>query len=90
MSNLVKSLREAAKPYRDLVGIDNKPTLLEVAANEIEKLSSKVTESNARERKAFMAGVEAVQHGADFHDEEEAWQQYRCQDDADWVVIQET
>ncbi len=56
---------------------------------EVERLSSEVSTANARERKAFMAGIEAVQHGADFHDEEEAWQKYRCQDDSDWAVVSE-
>ncbi len=42
--------------------------------------------ANARERPAFMAGVEVglALEGIDRCDYEQEWQQYRCQDDSDW------
>jgi len=45
--------------------------------DQIYRLESDLKAANARERPAFMAGVEATQHGKDFFDEEHAWQQYR-------------
>ena len=47
-------------------------------------LLSEVTTANARERKAFAAGFYSL--GAD---EEQKWQEYRCQDDSDWKVVSE-
>ena len=47
--------------------------------------------ANARERPAFMAGLEAAFEwdGVETLDYEQAWQQYRCQDDADWRSVQQ-
>ena len=47
--------------------------------------SSEVSNANARERKAFMAGCQyACTTAPDDWDQEQGWQQYRCQDDSDW------
>ncbi len=47
--------------------------------------------ANARERPAFMAGLEAAfeWNGIETLDYEQAWQQYRCQDETDWKVVSE-
>ena len=65
-------------------------------AGEIERLLDQLTVANARERKAFMAGIDAVtSHAppsrADMSDwdDEQAWHQYRCQDDSDWKMVSE-
>jgi len=59
---------------------------LDSDCQEIKRLSDLIVVANARERKAFMAGYEegcTTPEGQ--RDDEQAWQQYRCQDDADWV-----
>ena len=56
-----------------------------------ECLMCQLERANARERKAFAAGMialvdhvaGALEKAADI-DPEQAWQQYRCQDDSDW------
>ena len=56
-------------------------------AMEISRLSSEVSTANARERKAFMAGCQyACATAPNDWDQEQGWQQYRCQDDSDWEV----
>jgi hypothetical protein len=51
---------------------------------EVSRLSCEVKRANARERKAFTAGFYSL--GAD---EEQKWQEYRCQDDSDWKAVSE-
>ncbi len=56
----------------------------------LKRETSKVTAANARERKAFMAGFKAATTtppGMFGRDEEQEWQQYRCQDETDWKVV---
>ena len=91
MNNFAQRLRIIAKEefYYGKQGYCEAGKTLNASANELSRLSCENERANARERKAFMAGVEAVQHGADFHDEEEAWQQYRCRDETDWKVVSE-
>ena len=55
---------------------------------EFESVFSEVTTANARERPTFIAGANAVMNDQDV-DIEQAWQQYRCQDDTDWKVVSE-
>ena len=52
---------------------------------EIDRLTTELKNANARERKAFMTAckIRSITPIAEW-DEEEAWQQYRCQDDTDW------
>ncbi len=46
----------------------------------------KLALANAREKKAFMAGLQRGEQWSDapYDDNEQEWQQYRCQDDSDW------
>ena len=63
------------------------------ALAEIDGLRNEITDANARERPAFMAGFKAATTtppGMFGHDEEQAWQQYRCQDDSDWKATVST
>ena len=55
------------------------------AENALSRGSSEVSTANAREKPAFMAGFE---RGGDCVDADEAWQQYRCQDNSDWKATQ--
>ena len=63
---------------------------------EIERLSAEVSAANARERPAFMAGFQSGYEAGEpcttieQEDYEQAWQQYRCQDDSDWKVTDST
>ncbi len=61
-------------------------THVEQLQEQIERLSAEVTTANARERKAFMAGLESAIGYDELGDidEEQEWQQYRCLDDTDW------
>ncbi len=62
------------------------------ALSEIDDLRNEITVANAREREAFMAGFKAATTtppGMFGRDEEQAWQQYRCQDETDWKVVSE-
>jgi hypothetical protein len=55
-------------------------------AGELSILTTEVSAANARERPAFMAGWGyRYVHKSD--DLEQAWQQYRCQDDSDWKAV---
>ncbi len=57
---------------------------------EIKRLSAELTKANARERKAFMAGFWVDSNCRPINpDDEQEWQQYRCQDDSDWKVASE-
>jgi len=51
-----------------------------------EQRSTALSEGAVKEREAFLAGYEAGLSDArtDDEDNEQAWQQYRCQDDTDW------
>ena len=64
-----------------------------LAAERLKLLSSEVTAANARERPAFEAGMKKAAAMAPFnideYDLEQAWQQYRCQDETDWKVVSE-
>lgn len=61
---------------------------IEGQKKEIERLSCEVTTANAREREAFMAGCQyAGKAPPDDWDQEQGWQQYRCQDETDWKVV---
>ena len=65
--------------------------LCDRAFQEVRTLTAQVTAANARERPAFMAGLEAAfeWNGIETLDYEQAWQQYRCQDETDWKVVSE-
>lgn len=56
----------------------------------IAMLLAEVKAANARERKAFMAGVDYGFTESASDDWEQAWQQYRCQDDTDWKATVST
>ena len=49
--------------------------------DEIEKLQTEIEHWKNREQAAFRAGFTA---GKFSHDEEQAWQQFRCKDSTDW------
>ena len=69
---------------------DGLDTLLQLGAKTIEGLRDEILAANARERKAFIAGVQAVTESMPYttvFDEDQAWQQYRCQDETDWKVV---
>lgn len=53
--------------------------------DEMEALEADLKKANARERRAFQAGL--YEDIAESVDEEQLWQQYRCQDDTDWKVV---
>lgn len=46
-------------------------------------------QANARERPAFMAGYEYADVNNTTADAEQAWQEYRCQDDTDWKAVED-
>jgi len=58
---------------------------------ENKRLTEQLRAANARERPAFEAGYEAGGDDCRTGDEdrEQAWQQYRCQDDSDWKASTE-
>ena len=64
--------------------------LLECAVVAGGEVSSQLVQANAREHRAFYAGMKASASMAPFNidnvDVEQKWQQYRCQDDSDWAV----
>lgn len=55
----------------------------------VETLLTNVKTANARERPAFYAGYREGLADAwtEDDDAEQAWQQYRCQDETDWKVV---
>lgn len=57
-------------------------------ADALEQATDDLRKANARERPAFMAGAKAAINwdGIETFDYEQVWQQYRCQDDADWYA----
>ena len=56
-------------------------------------LLSELAAANAREKKAFMYAIwidpDCWMSENDELDPEQAWQQYRCQDETDWKVVSE-
>ena len=82
---------EMVEGLRSFSATDRRERFYEACAETIECLSSKITTANARERKAYMAGFwdgyETDPVPECEPDEEQAWQQYRCQDDSDWKVV---
>ena len=67
---------------------------LKDATKERDELAAALEQANAREREAFMAGIEIfAKHVSPSRaslmdwDDEQAWQQYRCQDDTDWKTV---
>lgn len=62
---------------------------LQELVGRVKDLEADLKKANARERPAFEAGLDA---GVDVNyfncqDKEQAWQQYRCQDDTDWKSV---
>ena len=57
--------------------------------DEIERLTAEVTKWKAEQEKAFRAGWTScwLYWEAGVIDEEQAWQQYRCQDETDWKSV---
>ena len=60
-------------------------------ADRLAKLLAELAAANARERPAFEAGYREglAEAWIEDGDVEQAWQQYRCQDDTDWKVVSE-
>lgn len=95
ISNLLARLREEAHPdgcpwceelEGDMRCFGCADTLATVDA--IEGITAALEQANARERKAFMAAINAVFEGQPRQiDPEEEWQKYRCQDDTDWRPV---
>ena len=50
------------------------------------RLEAELKQANARERKAFIAGWNGGLCAGNT-DEEQAWQQYRCQNNSDWAAL---
>jgi len=55
-------------------------------AKKLLEAADALEQSQGREQQAFMAGINAVMNSMDV-DEEQAWQQYRCQDDTDFRAV---
>ena len=72
-----------SQSLEDQVVVDT--SIIKAKNAEIERLTNEVTIANGRERQAFITGYKC---GADPEDLEHAWQQYRCQDDTDWVACE--
>ena len=81
MTDLVEKLEYTDCPNKDCP-FDN--ALADDAGTEIERLQAKIKIANTRERKAFIAGANAVINDVDI---EQVWQEYRSKDDSDWAVV---
>ena len=88
MTELIKLMRLFGEP--GFIGTALQRQEIAKGAEDVERLRAALRDANARERSAFMAGhFEGGQFGSD-GDKEQAWQQYRCQDDTDLAALSPT
>lgn len=84
---------DSVERFEDLRGRVEKFSLLELPGQPqgmhmgtsylVDDLWRELQKSQGHEQQAFIAGIAAVMNNMDV-DEEQAWQQYRCQDETDF------